>query len=78
MVEIERMIQVIKKIFREIVSTLPFNTITKKFVIHLIYYAVMFLNCMLASQGISENLTPRYIVTVKRIDLNKHCKAQLG
>ena len=44
--EIERMIRGIKEIFQEIVSTLPFNTLPKQFVIHLTYYIYMFLYCM--------------------------------
>ena len=71
------MIRGIKEIFQEIVSTLPFNTLPKQFVIHLTYYIYMFLYCMTYSQGTSEHFYPRYIVTVKAIYYNKHCKAHL-
>ena len=41
--KIERMIRVIKKRFRSIVSTLLLKTVSKKFCMHCIYYTVMFL-----------------------------------
>ena len=77
-VETKRMMQIIKLRFQSIVSNLPFNTLTKQCFINFIYYAVMFLNCIPDSQGISRHLSPRQIVTGQELDFNKHCKEKLS
>ena len=38
----------------------------------------MLLNYMPYLRGISENFSPRELVTVRGLDFNKHCKARLG
>ena len=42
--EIERAIQIIKERCRGILSTLPFKYLPRKIVIHLVYFAVLWLN----------------------------------
>ena len=59
-------------------STLPFKTLPKSFFIHLIYYAIIFLNCIPESQYIYENFSLREIIIGRALDFNKHYKAQLG
>ena len=76
--KIEGMIRIIKERCQEIVSTIPFKNLPKKFFTNLIYYVVMFFNCMADVQGVSEHLSPREIVTGWSLDPKKNFKAQLG
>ena len=76
--EIERSIRTIKERARSISTVLPYTTLPKQLVIHLIYYVVMFLNAMPAKTGISETISPREIVMRRRLDWNKHCTGEFG
>ena len=59
-------------------TVLPYTTLHKQLMIHLIYYVVMFLNVMPAKTGISDTISPREIVMRHRIDWNKHCTGEFG
>ena len=76
--EIERSIRTIKERGRSILSTLPYTTLPKQLVIHLVYYVVMFLNAMPSKIGISDTISPRGIVMRRRLDWNKHCTGEFG
>ena len=75
---IERQIRVIKERSRAVVSTLPFSHLHKQIVIHLVYFAVLWLNAFPAKNGISDKLSPREIVTHKKLDYVKHCQVNFG
>ena len=60
--EIERSIRTIKERGRSISSTLPYTTLPKQLVIHLVYYVVMFLNAM-PSKLIPTSLGPSQVYT---------------
>ena len=71
--EIERNIQTIKEQGRSVSSVLPYTTLPKQLVIHLVYYVVMFLNTMPSKTSISNTISPREFVMRRRLDWNKHC-----
>ena len=67
------MIRIIKKIYQAIVSTLSCKTLPNQFFIHMIHYAVIFLNFMLDFQVVSEHLSTMELVTGQGVDLKNHC-----
>ena len=71
--EIERSNRVVKERVRSISSTLPYTILPKQIVIHLVYYVVIFLNCSVATNGVSATLSPREIILRRKLDWVKHC-----
>ena len=57
--EIECRIIVIKEWAINVITNLPFVSIHKQVVIHLIYFLVLWLNYFMATQVISEKHSPR-------------------
>ena len=45
---------VIKELARTVISNLPFSSLHKQILIHLIYFVVLWLNFFPATQGISD------------------------
>ena len=76
--EIKRSVHTIKERVRSISTVLPYTTLPKQLIMHLIYYVVMFLNAMPAKTGISDTISPREIVMRRRLDWNKHCTGEFG
>ena len=58
--------------------TSPFNSITGRMVIELVYNAVMWLNGFLPTGGISKSYIPRTTMTGKYLDFNKQFKVLFG
>ena len=50
----------------------------KQIIIHIVYFAVFWLNAPPATNGISEVHSPREIVLGRSIDYNLHCRATFG
>ena len=59
------------------VENLPFSSLHKQIVIHLIYFVVLWLNDFLATQSISEKHSPRKCFNGQEVDFNKDWKAVL-
>ena len=60
--------------FRRIgVTALP-----KQVIIHMVYFAVFWLNAAPAENGISEILSPREIVLKRSVDFKLHCRGTFG
>ncbi len=76
--EIERFIFTIKERSRALVSDLPYNILTPQITIHLVYFAVLWLNSLPAAAGVSKKYCPRKIVLGRKHDFDKHCKATFG
>lgn len=72
--EIEWNIHVIKEPSGAIISTLPFMVLLKQVVIHLIYFAILWMNILCNVLGISDCYSPHEIVTSPELDFEKHCK----
>ena len=76
--EIERAIRVIKERCRGILSTLPFKYLPRRVLIHLVYFAILWLNASPVKNGISEEFSPREIIMRRALDFVKHARAQFG
>ncbi len=56
--EIKRFIRTIKERSRALMSDLPYNILPCQITIHLVYFAVLWLNSLPAAAGVSENTPP--------------------
>ena len=75
----ERAIHTIKECCRCVISDLPYNKcMPDPFIIHLIYFVVMWINAFPADNGVSTHFLPREIITGLKLDYKKHCKALWG
>lgn len=76
--DIERYIRTVKERVRCICNTLPFTRLPNRVVIEMVYFSVFWLNSFPATNGISDRLSPRTIVTGQTVDYNKHCRLEFG
>jgi hypothetical protein len=76
--KIERFIRTIKECSRALVSDLPYMTLPCQVIIHLVYFAVLWLNSLLAAAGVSDKYSPWEIVLGHELDFKKHCKTTFG
>ncbi len=76
--EIERFIRTIKECSHTLMSDLPYNILPCQVTIHLVYFAVLWLNSLPAAAGVSKKYFPRKIVLDRELDFDKHCKATFG
>jgi len=76
--EIERCICTLKERARAIVNTLPFEILSHRLIIEIVYNVMFWLNCFPHKDGIHAMLNPCTIVTGSNINYDKHCKLQFG
>ena len=57
---------------------LPFQYLPKQIVIHMVYFVCTVVNAVPAAEGISQVFSPREIVTQRKFDFKKDCKALFG
>jgi len=76
--ETESFLQTVKERTRVIVNTLPFNILTSRLVIRVLYNAMFWLNCFPHKDRIHAAMSPCSVVTGSNIDYNKHSKLQFG
>jgi hypothetical protein len=76
--KIKRFIRTIKEHSRALVLDLPYMPLPRQVVIHLIYFAVLWLNSLPAAAGVSDKYSPREIVLGRKLDFEKHCKTPFG
>jgi hypothetical protein len=50
----------------------------KMIVVHCVYFVVMMMNAVPANLGILQTFSPREIVTGRKIDMKKDCRALFG
>ncbi len=55
-----------------------FNKIPTRMGVALVHLSVFWLNTFLATDGISETMSPRTIIVGSKVDFNKHCKIDWG
>jgi hypothetical protein len=60
--EIKQFIRTIKEWSRALVLDLPYTTLPQQVIIHLVYFAVLWLNSLPAAAGVSEQYSPFKIV----------------
>ena len=75
---IERGIRLLKEQSRCVVESLPFQYLPNQIVIHMVYFVCMMVNAVPTTEGISQVFSPREIVTQRRFDFKKDCKALFG
>ena len=79
--EIEREIRLVKERSRCVISDLRvagFTFLHKMIIVHCVYFVVMMLNAVPDASGISEKYSPREIVTSRKLDMKKDCRARFG
>ena len=76
--EIKRSIRLVKERSRCIVKTLPFCFLNRQIVVQMVYFVTMFVNTVSAPEVISQIFSPQEIVTQRKIDFEKDCRAQFG
>ena len=76
--EIERYICTQKERAHTITSTLHYHVLPKQVIVHLIYHAIVCLNCIVSKQGISDMLSPHDIVKRRKLDFKTHFSIMFG
>jgi hypothetical protein len=76
--EIKQFIRTIKEWSRALVLDLPYTTLPQQVIIHLVYFAVLWLNSLPAAAGVSEQYSPCKIVLGCKLNFAKHCIAPFG
>ena len=76
--QVERQIRVIKERVRAIRHSLPFKYLPSLLLVELTYFSTMWLNAFPPRGGVSQNVSPRGIVTGTQFDYVKHCKLPFG
>ena len=74
----ERSIRTTKERVRGTYNTLPFQKIPPLILIGLVISATSCLNMVVAYNGVSSHMSPRYIMTGKHTCFKKHCQVTLG
>jgi Reverse transcriptase (RNA-dependent DNA polymerase) len=76
--EVERYIRFIKDRVRSCNNNLPFARIPRIMLIHMVKNAVFWLNSFPAPDGVSAVLSPRYILTGRPLDYQRHVQLEFG
>jgi hypothetical protein len=76
--DIERFIRTVKDRVRSAYNMIPFRCIPKLFIIHAVGNAVFWLNTFPHNDGVSNTLSPRYLLTGRHLDYNKHVRTEFG
>ena len=77
--DIKRTIQTCKEHCRSVTSELPYkNYMPDQFIIHLIYFVVMWFNAFPADKWSQRSIPPPELVTDTKMDVKKHCTARWG
>ena len=61
-----------------IYNTLPFQKVPARLVIEMAQTAVFWLNAFPVAGGVSQDLSPRTILTGQQVDYKRHCQFQFG
>jgi hypothetical protein len=76
--DIERYIRTVKDRVRSRYNSLPFARIPRIMLIQLVKTAVFWLNSFPSADGVSDVLSPRYILTGRSIDYKRHVQLEFG
>ena len=76
--DVERYIRTVKERMRAIYNTLPFQKIPARLVIEMAKTAVFWLNAFPTEKGVSQDLSPRTILTGQQVDYKRHGRYQFG
>jgi hypothetical protein len=76
--DIERWIRTVKERMRAIITSLPFQRLPPRLIVECAKSCVFWLNAFPHSDGISNTMSPREIVTGQHLDYNRHCRFEFG
>jgi Reverse transcriptase (RNA-dependent DNA polymerase) len=76
--EIERYNRTIKDRVRSAYNMLPFKKMPTQMLVELVKAMVFWLNAFPANDGVSDTISPRTIMTGKRLNYTKHCQLGFG
>jgi hypothetical protein len=76
--EIERYNRTIKDRVRSAFNMLPFKKMPTQMLVELVKAMVFWLNAFPANVGVSDTISPRTIMTGKRLNYTKHCQLGFG
>ena len=76
--EVERYIRTIKDATRSTYRLLPYRTIPRLVLSHLVKNAVFWLNAFPSSDGVSSSHSPRYFLTGRELEYDKHAVLEFG
>ena len=76
--DIERRIRVVKERCRGIICTLPYTSMPRIMLIHLLHHVVLWLNNFPVANGVSSTFSPREIILRHKLDAKRHCRAPFG
>ena len=76
--EAERCIRTIKERTRSTYAILPFTYIPRLVIIHLVKNSVLWLNALPAKDGVSNNHSPRYLLTGAELNYENHVQIEFG
>jgi hypothetical protein len=76
--KIEQYIRAAKECSHALVLDLPFTVLPRQVIIHLVYFAVLWLNSLPAAARVSNKYSPHEILLGRYTDFTKHCKAAFG
>jgi hypothetical protein len=73
--KIKQKIRVIKERARETINTLPYKKLPRLMVIELLHFCMIWMNSFPVRSGISDNWSPRELVSRHKLDAKLHCRA---
>jgi hypothetical protein len=76
--DIERFIRTVKDRVRSAYNMVPFKHIPRLVIIRLVANAVFWLNAFPQSDGVSNSLSSRYLLTGRHLDYTKHVRSEFG
>jgi len=76
--DIERYIETVKGRTRSAYHTLPFRRIPRLIIEHLVRNSVFWLNAFPAVDGVSDDYSPRYIMTGQHVTYDRHVVTEFG
>ena len=74
----ERRIRTLKERVRGIYNTLPFTKLPVQMVVQMVYFSNFWLNVFPPTEGVSQDYSPRELITGVAIDYLKHCTLEYG
>jgi hypothetical protein len=74
----ERRIRTLKERVRGVYNTLPFTKLPAQMVVQMVYFSNFWLNGFPPTEGVSQDYSPRELITGVAIDYFKHCILEYG
>jgi hypothetical protein len=76
--EAERLIRTVKDRSRCVYTTVPFKCMPTCMTVELVYASVFWLNMFPATNGVSNTISPRGLISDLKLYYGKHCRIKFG